>query len=137
MSQVDPRIEENFELVRRCLATFEADPEAWLETLDPAIEWYPEEERHDLIHGREAAKRARDRWMETFSEGSHRYEIEELAGRGETVFSGICEYAEGAFSGIEIESRVYHHWKIRNGKVAYIYETSDRSEALERAGLQE
>jgi len=29
-----------------------------------------------------------------------------------------------------IESRIYHHWKIRNGKVAYIYGTTDRSEAL-------
>jgi len=137
MSQEDARLEENFEVVRRCLATFESDPEAWLETLDPAIEWYPEEERHDLIRGREGAKRARERWMETFKEGSHRYEIEELAGQGEHVFSGICEYAEGAGSEIEIESRIYHHRKIRKGKVAYIYETSDRAEALEAAGLSE
>ena len=75
--------------------------------------------------------------METFKEGSHRYEIEELEGWGQTVFSGFCEYGEGHGSGIEIESRVYHHWKIRNGKVGYISETTDRAEALEAAGLSE
>jgi hypothetical protein len=84
-------VEENFEVLRRCLAAFESDPEVWLETLDPAIRWYPEEER---------------------------------------------EYAEGAGSGIEIESRIYHHWKIRDGRVAYIYETTDRAEALEAARLR-
>ena len=52
-------VEENFEVVRRCLATFEDDPEEWLETLDPDIEWYPEEEGHALIRGREAARLAR------------------------------------------------------------------------------
>jgi hypothetical protein len=35
------------------------------------------------------------------------------------------------------EDRVYVHWKLRNGRIVYVYEYADRAEALEAAGLSE
>ncbi len=35
--------QENAEVVRRAIESFEDDVETWLGTLDPAIEWHPQE----------------------------------------------------------------------------------------------
>jgi len=40
-------------------------------------------------------------------------------------------------SGVEVDLRVYQHFKLRDGKIVYCYEYADRSEALEAAGLSE
>jgi hypothetical protein len=42
---------ENVEVVRRCIEAFEHDEEAWLATVDPALDWYPIEEGHSLSRG--------------------------------------------------------------------------------------
>jgi ketosteroid isomerase-like protein len=129
--------QENMEVVRRAIETFPTDVEAWLDTMDPAIRWYPLEEGHSLVLGREAARRCRERWMETFDKESHRGELTELRGEGENVFAAVYEWGRGRGSGIEIEGGVYIHYKVRNGKIAYCYEYANRDEALEAAGLSE
>jgi ketosteroid isomerase-like protein len=129
--------EENAEIVRRAIESFAIDAEAWIGTLDPAIRWYPEEEGQALVFGHQGVLRSRERWLETFQQGTLRVEIEELRGQAENVMSAVRERGHGRASGIEIDGRTYSHWKLRNGKVVYVYEHTTREEALEAAGLSE
>jgi ketosteroid isomerase-like protein len=128
---------ENVEVVRRAIESFEDDVDAWLGTLDPEIEWYPEEEGHTPARGYDAVLRVRERWLNTWERSSYRFDIEELTGRGENVMSTVYVTARGTGSGVQIEDRVYVHWKLRNGRIVYVYEYADRAEALEAAGLSE
>ena len=129
--------DENLAVVRRTLESFTNDVETWLDTLDPAVKWYPQEENNTLLLGREAAVRRRERWRETFQEGTYGLEIQELRGNGEHVFSDLREWGRGRGSGIEVEDHDYAHWKVRNGKIVYCHEYGTRAEALEAAGLSE
>jgi len=43
----------------------------------------------------------------------------------------------GKMSGVEVDLRIYFHFKLRDGKIVYVYEYDDRGEALEVAGLSE
>ena len=56
---------------------------------------------------------------------------------GDHVVAGIHITARGRGSGIEADVRFYAQIKVREGKVAYIYDHGDRGEALEAAGLSE
>ena len=38
---------------------------------------------------------------------------------------------------MEVDLRLYLHFKLRDGKIVYLYEYADRGEALEAAGLSE
>jgi hypothetical protein len=129
--------EENIAVVRRAIETYGTDVEAWLDTLDPAIRWYPSEEHHQLVLGRDAARRSHDRWMETFDAESYCAEVEELRSQEEDVFAVVCVRGRGWGSGIEIEDRAFIHFKVRTGKIIYCYEYFTRDEALEAAGLSE
>ena len=67
--------EENVEVVLRAIQTFEHDEEAWLSTVDPAVEWYPIEEGHSLSRGHEDAIRVRRSWLENW--GGHQIDVED------------------------------------------------------------
>ena len=127
--------QESVEIVRRCLETYESDEDAWLETLDPEIEWYPAGDGHLLRAGYEAAIGVRRRWLESWDD--HRVDVEEMKQGGESVVVGLHVSGRGKGSGLEVDLRVYLHFKLRNGVVAYVYEYDDRREALEAAGLSE
>jgi len=129
--------QENVEIVRRNLESFEDDTETWLGTLDPAVRWYPLEERHSLVLGHEAALRTRQSWLETWDRESYSWEIEELREHGEDVVSVVRVTSRGRRSGVGVDSRAWAHWKLRNGKIVHVYEYATREEALEAAGLSE
>ena len=129
--------DENLAVVRRALESFTNDVETWLDTLDPAVEWYPAQEHQTLSPGRGAALKRRERWRETFQEGTYGLEIQELRGNGENVFCVLREWGRGRRSGIVVEDHDYAHLKVRNGKIVYCYEYATRKEALEAAGLSE
>jgi hypothetical protein len=42
----------------------------------------------------------------------------------------------GKLSGVEVDFRLFQHFKLRDGKIVYVYEYAERGEALEAAGLQ-
>ena len=92
--------DENLAVVRRTLESFANDVETWLDTLDPAVKWSPGEENQTPLLGRDAALRRRERWRETFQEGTYGLEIQELRGNGENVFSVLREWGRGLGSGI-------------------------------------
>jgi ketosteroid isomerase-like protein len=127
--------ESNIEVVRRGIEAFSHDEAAWLATMDPTFEWYPIEEGHSPSHGLDSAKRVRDRWLESFE--AHQIEIEALSGNGEHVVSSIHIRGRGRESGVAVDIRIHMHWKLRSGKLVYLYEHGDRTEALRAAGLEE
>jgi ketosteroid isomerase-like protein len=127
--------QENVEIVRRCLEAFEADEDAWLQTLDPECEWYPIEEGHSLSRGHEAAIRVRRSWLENWE--GHQVDVEEMKDGADSVVACLHLSGRGKRSGVEVDLRVYQHFKVRDGKLIYVYEYADRAEALEAAGLSE
>jgi len=126
---------ENVAVVLRNFETFEHDEEAWLSTADPALEWYPIEEGHSLSRGHEAAVRVRRSWLENWE--GHQLDVEEIKDSGDSVVACLHLTGRGKMSGVEVDLRVYMHFKLRDGKIVYVYEYEDRGEALEAAGLSE
>ena len=126
---------ENVEVIRRTIAAFNDDEEAWLATIDPSHVWHPLEEGHTPARGHDGARRVRSRWLDSWE--SHRIEIEEIRDDGEDVVACLHLTGVGKASGAEVDLRFYMHWKVRDGRTVYLYEYADRDEALRAAGLAE
>ncbi len=120
-------------VVRRWVAAFETDTDAFRETLHPYIEWSPIEENRVPLHGVEAAMRNRNDWLDTWDE--HRFDLEEVIQEGDRVVLLVHITARGKSSGLEVDVRFYAQFEVRDGKVAYIYDHNEREAALEAAGL--
>jgi ketosteroid isomerase-like protein len=120
---------ENVEIVLRSLQAFEGDEQAWISTLDPAIEWYPIEEGHIPAHGHEDASSIRKRWLENWK--GHQIEVEGIKDGGDNVVACLHVSGQGRGSGIEVDLRLHMHWKLRNGRIVYLYEYANEDEALE------
>ncbi len=127
--------EENVEVVRRWFWAFENDTEAFRHTLHPEIEWSPFEESHTPSYGVEGAMRIRNQWLDTWDE--HRFDLEEVIEEGESVVASVHITARGKASGVEVDVRLHGHFKVREGKIVYLFEHDDRAAALEAAGLRE
>ena len=127
--------QENVAVVLRSIQAFEHDEEAWLSMVDPALKWYPIGEGHSLSRGHEAAIRVRTNWLE-YWEG-HQIDVEEIKDGADSVVACLHLSGRGKMSGVEVDLRVYQHFKLRDGKIVYVYEYADRDEALEAAGLSE
>ena len=127
--------QENVAVVLRMLETFQHDEEAWLSMADPALEWYPIEEGHSLSRGREAAIRVRRSWLENWE--GHQMDVEEMKDGADSVVACLHLTGRGKMSGVEVDLRVYMHYKLRDGKIVYVYEYEDQGDALEAAGLSE
>jgi ketosteroid isomerase-like protein len=127
--------QENVEVVQRSIAAFEDDEETWLSTIDPDHVWYPLEEGHIPSYGRDAARAIRKRWLESWK--SHQIAVEEILDGGDSVVGCLHLTGTGKASGLEVNLRFYMHWKLRDGKMVYLYEYADRDEALKAAGLSD
>jgi ketosteroid isomerase-like protein len=128
--------EENVEVVQRSIEAFVADDAAaFRETLDPEIEWRPFEDRHTPSYGHEGAMRLMRQWLDTWSD--HRFNVEDVIHGGDDVIATVRITGRGIASGVEVDVRLYLHFKLRDGRIAYLYEYEDQAEALEAAGLSE
>ncbi|MFL5820874.1 MAG: nuclear transport factor 2 family protein [Solirubrobacteraceae bacterium] len=120
---------ENAEaLARRWISAFD-DPDAFRSTLHPDIVWFPFEDNHTPSHGVEAAMRIRDHWLDSWDE--MRGDIEEVVGDGDSVVARVHVTAQGKTSGVEVDVRLFVHFKVRDGKIVYVFEHQDRAAALE------
>jgi ketosteroid isomerase-like protein len=127
--------QENVEVVRRWLWAFENDADAFRDALHPEIEWCPFEESHTPSYGVEGAMRIRKQWLDTWDE--HRVDLEDVTEEGENVVVSLHVTARGQASGVEVDVRLHGHFKVREGKVVYLFEHVERAAALEAAGLAE
>ena len=128
--------QENIEIVRRWLWAFENDTDAFRDTLHPEIEWFPFEDSHSPSYGVEGAMRIRNQWLDAWDE--HRVvDLEEAIEEDDSVVVSEHVTARGKASGAEVDVRLHFHFKVRDDKVAYVFEHGNRQEALEAAGLSE
>jgi len=123
------------ELARRWLSAFDDDPDGFREALHPDIVWLQFEDNHTPSYGIEGAVRIRNHWLDSWDE--MRAEVEEVVGEGDSLVATVHVTAQGRASGVEVDVRLYFHFKVRDDKVAYIYEHQDRATALEAVGLSE
>ena len=128
--------QENVQIVQRWLWAFENDGDAFRTLTHPDMEWAPIEENHTVSHGLDGAMRLRNGWLDAWAE--HRLDVEEeMVDTGDNVVASLLITARGKGSGVEVDLRVHCHFKVRDGKVSYLFEHEDRAEALEAVGLAE
>jgi ketosteroid isomerase-like protein len=84
------------------------------------------------LYGIEAALRNRNEWLDTWDD--HRFDLEEVVEEEGSVVVSVHITARGMTSGAVVDIRFYAHFKLRDDKVVYTYDHSDRAEALEAAG---
>jgi ketosteroid isomerase-like protein len=127
---------ENVEIVRRFLQAFDNDTDTFRELLHPDIEWMPFEDNNTPSRGLDGVMRIRNGWLDAWEEHSIAADETRDGGDGD-VFGAATLIGRGKTSGVRVEVRLYGHFKVRDGKVVYVYEYQDRSEALKAAGLSE
>jgi ketosteroid isomerase-like protein len=127
--------EENVDVVMRSLWAFDHDRDIFLGTMTPDVEWYPYEENHAVSRGHEAALRIRDEWLEAWSD--HEVAPTGVAHGGDSVIASIRITARGRTSGVDVGVELHMHFRLRDGRIYYVYEHEDLASALEAAGLPE
>jgi ketosteroid isomerase-like protein len=122
-------------VVRRWFEAFTEDADAFRDVLHPDIEWFPFEENHTPSHGIDGGMRIRNQWMGAWDE--MQAELEDLVEKGESIVATVHVMGRGKASGVEVDTRLYLHFKVRDDKVIYLYEYVERKPALEAVGLRE
>jgi ketosteroid isomerase-like protein len=125
--------QENVELVNRWMESFVDDADVFRDTLHPDIEWCPFEDNHTPSYGVEGAMRIRNGWLDAWEE--MQADLEQIVENGDSVVASIHVTGRGKSSGVEVDVRLHMLFKIRDEKIAYIFEHTDRAAALEAAGL--
>jgi ketosteroid isomerase-like protein len=85
------------------------------------------------VYGNDAVVANYKRWNEAWEEAEQ--PLEEVIGHGDRVFLAARFHARGRASGVEVDTRLYEVYTLRDGKVLRIDEYEHRAEALEAAGL--
>jgi ketosteroid isomerase-like protein len=127
--------QENVELAKKWIASFEGDADAFQATLHPEIEWFPFEDNYTPSYGIDGAMRIRNNWLDAWDE--MRADLEEVFEGGDSVVASLHITGRGKSSGVKVDARLYLHFKMRDDRIAYIFEHTDRASALEAAGLSE
>ena len=123
----------NVEVVNRWMESFVDDADVFRDTLHPDIEWFPFEDNHTPAYGIEGAMQIRNRWLDAWEEMQG--DLEQIVENGDSVVASNHVTGRGKGSGVEVDVRLHMHFKIRDEKIAYIFEHTERAAALEAAGL--
>jgi ketosteroid isomerase-like protein len=128
--------QENVEIVRRAFA-FEvygvgdrADAEG---IFDPYVVMNPTEEGPS--YGLDAIRDNFEHWKGAWEDLE--VTVEELIDAGDRVFLTAHHRGRGRGSGVQVDTRLYSVYTLRDGKVVRADEYAERAEALEAAGLRE
>ena len=131
--------QENVELARRGYEAFTAgDPAGVVGFLDAEIEVHDFAEMPDaaVYHGPEGFVAIIANTLGEFDD--FRLEAEEFsAPDDEHVLVLVRQGGRGKESGAEVEARVVHLWRIRDGKAVELWLHGSQEEALEAVGLRE
>ena len=87
------------------------------------------------MYGNDAVLANYKRWNEAWERAETT--LEEVIGHGDRVFVAVRYHGRGRTSGVELKTRFYEVYTLRDGKVLRIDEYEHRPEALEVAGLSE
>ena len=85
--------------------------------------------------GHDAVRASLARWKGEWDD----YEVmpEEFVDSGDRVVATVHLRGRGRGSGVEIDARFYEVYTLRDGKIVRMDQFTERSEALEAAGLRE
>ena len=125
--------QENVEVVRKvCDAMVRDDFDEALSHCDPDVVYVPAQEA--AAHGLDAVRASLERW----SGDIERLELvaEEFLDGGDRVVLTILLRGRGRSSGAEIAARFYEVFTLRDRSILRWEEFTDRSPALEAAGLR-
>jgi len=103
---------------------------AWIECMDPQIEWTEGEEvpeRH-VYRGHEGVLRQQERFEEAWE--SFRIEPADFAASGDKLVVIVDLWGRGRGSGAEVEARAAHVWEFRDGKAVRFEISGDPERAL-------
>ena len=127
--------QENVEIVRRAFA-YEvhgqgdrAEAEA---IFDPNVVMKPVEE--GASYGRDAIRDNFEHWQGAWEDLE--VTIEEIIDAGDRVVLSAHHRGRGRGSGIKVDARLYEVYTLRRGKVIRVDEFTERTAALEAAGLR-
>ena len=124
--------EENVEIVREAWDAYSRrDYDRLAGIHDPHIVVITLED--GAVYGNDAVLANYERWHEAW-EGAETT-VEEVIGHGDRVLVTVRFQARGRASGIEIDTRLYEVFTLRDGKVLRIDEYEHRDAALEATGL--
>jgi len=128
--------EENVEIVRKAIyyeyygVGDRADAEG---IFDPYVVMNPTEEGPS--YGLDAIRDNFEHWEGAWEELD--VTVEELIDAGDRVLLTAHHRGRGRGSGVQVETRLYSVYTLRDGKVIRVDEYAERPEALEAAGLSE
>src|SRR4051794_13544140 len=126
--------QENLEIVRRAFAyeIYGVGDRAEAEAIfDPHVVMNPSDEGPS--YGFDAMRADFERWASVFDE--LRVTVEEIIDAGDQVLVVAHHEGRGQKSGVEVDTRFYEVYTVREGKVSRVDEFIERAEALEAAGL--
>ena len=109
---------------------------AWLECMDPEIEWSEGAEvpeRH-VYRGHEGVLRQQERFDEAWE--SFRIEAVDFAASGDKLVVVVKLWGRGRGSGAEVEARAAHLWEFRDGKAVRFDIYGDPERALREVTAQ-
>jgi ketosteroid isomerase-like protein len=131
--------QENVETIRALHEAFDRrDYDTALSALAPDIEWHAPHGitiGEEVFRGRAEVQRGFALWLDAWE--THRFEPTEIRGHGDHVFVTGLQIGRGRGSGVEVELRTFHVYKLRDGLVTEMRAFDERTEALEAAGLSE
>jgi ketosteroid isomerase-like protein len=129
---------ENVEVVRRIYAGLDDRLEPPPELFEPDYEFDPSEVAPDVgvLRGYEAMQDNMRAYWETFED--FHYELEAVIHADERqVVTAVRDRARMKGSEVEVTNRYFHVWAFAAGKVARVSVHTDKSRALEAAGLRD
>ena len=126
--------EENVKIVQRMFEAYgRAGAAAATGDFDPDIVWNPAEEVPQ--HGPDETVAYMARWEREWEDLTT--VPEEFIDAGDRVLVTVHFSGRGRGSGIEVDTRLYEVYSLREGKIVRMDEFTERSQALEAAGLSE
>ena len=124
----------NVEIVRRFYESIRrGDNEAALARLAPDVVYTVIQEGR--VHGPDGVRAMWERWESDWDEIG--LIVEELIDAGDQVLATVHESGRGRGSGVEVDSRFFNVFTLREGEVIRKVEFAERSDALQAAGLGE
>jgi ketosteroid isomerase-like protein len=130
--------QENVEIVRLMNGAFNrGDLEAAFGFYEPAAVWHsrPDEPDTGDYHGLDAIRQMAAMWVDMFDQ--FEFDLEDYLDAGDCVVTSGWLCGRGRESGAEVRERYAWVVRMRDCKLAEIWEYRDRAEALQAVGLSE
>jgi ketosteroid isomerase-like protein len=146
MSQENVEIVRRYvELLGRFMAAYRTNPgpfdetpfvDEFFECLDPEVEWRLPTLNDEVFQGREAILRVATDFLHSVDDW--KIDVDEIVDAGDDeVFLAERVSGRGKGSGTPFEQHLFVALRVRHGKVAQIYDYTERAEALKAVGLEE